>query len=97
MAKVSIIIPARNEVYTTNEGENVLQRTVRDIYEKATGDFEVLVGFDGPPYLNFPHYPGLRTVNLPAVIGIKNNINMFNSQRSVRGFTYCSCKIFSQR
>lgn len=76
MSKVSIIIPARNEVFTTNEGENILQRTIRDIYEKATGDFEVLVGFDGPPYLTFPHYPNLRTVNLPGLIGIKNNINI---------------------
>jgi len=76
MAKTSIIIPSRNEVYTTNEGENVLQRTVRDIYENATGDFEVLVGFDGPPYQDFPDYPNLRIVKLPDVIGIKNHINL---------------------
>jgi len=76
MPKVSIIIPARNEVYTTSSGENVLQRMIRDVYEKATGDFEVLIGFDGPPYLDFPHYPNLRIVRLPDVIGVKNNINM---------------------
>lgn len=76
MAKLSIIIPSRNEVYTTAKGENVLLRTVRDIYEKATGDFEVLVGFDGPPYLDFPDYPNLRLIKFPGVIGIKNNINM---------------------
>jgi len=76
MSKVSIIIPARNEIYTTNEGENVLCRTVRDIYEKATGEFEVLVGFNGPPYLAFPNYRSLRAIHLPEDIGVKNNINM---------------------
>jgi len=76
MSKVSIIVPSRNEVYKTQEGENVLQRTIRDIYEKATGDFEVLVGFDGPPYQEFPDYPNLRTIKLPDVIGIKNHINL---------------------
>lgn len=75
MNKVSIIIPSRNEI-AINDGMNVLQRTVKDIYEKATGDFEVLVGFDGPPYLDFPDYPNLRTVKLPDVIGVKNQINM---------------------
>ena len=75
MSKVSIIIPSRNEI-AVNDGMNVLQRTVKDIYEKATGDFEVLIGFDGPPYLDFPDYPNLRLIKLPDVIGIKNQINM---------------------
>ena len=73
--KVSIIIPSRNEVAVI-EGKNVLQKTVADIYEKATGDFEVLVGFDGPPYQDFPDYPNLRTVKLPDVVGIKTHINI---------------------
>ena len=76
MAKVSIIIPSRNEVYKTNEGINVLKRTVQDIYEKATGDFEVIVGFDGPPYLNLPKYNNLRVVKMPDVVGIKTLINI---------------------
>lgn len=75
MAKVSIIIPSRNEVAMI-EGENVLQKTVKDIYQKATGDFEVIVGFDGPPYQDFPDYPNLRTVKLPDVVGIKTHINI---------------------
>jgi len=39
MSKVSIIIPARHELY--------LQETVQDIFEKATGDIEVIVVLDG--------------------------------------------------
>ncbi len=76
MAKVSIIIPSRNEVFKTKEDENILIRTVRDIYEKATGDFEVIIGFDGPPYLKLPKYPNLRILKLPEVVGIKTNINI---------------------
>jgi hypothetical protein len=75
MAKVSIIIPTCNEIATTNEGVNVLQRTVQDIYEKATGDFEVIVGFGGPEYQDF-NYPNLRTVRLPESVGIKTMINI---------------------
>lgn len=75
MAKVSIIIPSCNEIATTNEGVNVLQRTVDDIYEKVTGDFEVIVGFNGPPYLDLPEYPNLRTLKLPANIGLKTMVN----------------------
>ena len=56
MSKVSIIIPSRNETYEIQPGVTVLQRMVQDIYEKATGDFEVLVGFDGPPYQDFPDF-----------------------------------------
>ena len=76
MSKVSIIIPSRNEIFVTGTGENVLLRTVRDIYEKATGEIEVLVGFDGPPALDFPDYPNLRLVALPGVAGIKMMINI---------------------
>ena len=75
MAKVSIIIPSRNESYECQPGVTVLQRTVQDIYEKATGEFEVIVGFDGPPYQDFPDYPNLKTVKMPQTIGIKRLIN----------------------
>src|SRR3990167_7490629 len=75
MAKLSILISSCNEVATTNEGVNVLQRTVQDIYEKATGDFEVIVGFNGPEFQDFPNYPNLRTLKLPENIGIKAMIN----------------------
>ena len=69
MSKVSIIIPARAESY-----EN-LSRTVKSIYDNATGEFEVLIGFDGKPFSIFPDYPNLKTINFPGVVGIKTNIN----------------------
>lgn len=40
MAKVSVIIPSRNEKY--------LDRTVDDVFAKAAGEIEVLVMLDGP-------------------------------------------------
>ncbi len=76
MSKVSIIIPSCNEIATTRDGINVLQRTVRDIYEKATGDFEVIVGFNGPEYQDFYEWPNFRVVKLPENIGLKTMINV---------------------
>lgn len=84
MDKVSIIIPSRAE-----KPEN-LERTVKSIYENATGDFEVLIGFDGPPYsdeydlykddnLTSYKYSGLKIINFPSVVGIKTNINALAS------------------
>ncbi len=67
MAKVSIIIPARAEKY-----EN-LKRTIDSIRENATGEYEIIVGFNGPPYYDFPD---VLSVKLPRDVGIKNNINM---------------------
>ncbi len=75
MSKVSILVPSRNEVFKLPSGESVLQRTVRDIYEKATGEFEVLVGFDGLDYQDFPDYPNFQVVKFPSVVGIKTGIN----------------------
>lgn len=76
MAKVSVIIPSRNETHLVNTGETVLQRTIRDTYEKATGDCEVLVSFDGPPYQTLPPYPNLKTFCLPQSHGLKHNLNL---------------------
>lgn len=59
MARVSLIIPCRVETYEVSPGMSVLERTVQDIYEKATGDIEVIVGFDGPPYIPLPEYKNL--------------------------------------
>lgn len=75
MSKVSIIIPSCNEIREVTPGISVLQRTVQDIYEKATGEFEVLVGFDGPNYQDFPNYPNLKTLEMPYKVGIKTLIN----------------------
>ncbi|MDO8487696.1 MAG: glycosyltransferase [bacterium] len=76
MAKVSIIIPSRNETYEVQPGVTVLQRMIRDIYEKATGDFEVLVAFDGPPYQKIPKHSNLRVLELPDPIGLKPCVNL---------------------
>jgi glycosyltransferase involved in cell wall biosynthesis len=67
MSKVSIIIPSRNEKY--------LLKTIQDIYQKATGDFEVLVAFDGPPYQVLPEKPNLIPFYFPETIGLKACIN----------------------
>ena len=69
MAKVSIIIPARGE-----KPEN-LQRTTDSIYENATGDFEVIVGFNGTEILVNSIGPGVRWISFPDNVGIKGNIN----------------------
>lgn len=74
--KVSIIIPSRNETYKTNLGTTVLQQTVSDVLKKATGNFEVLVTFDGKPYQKLPKHPNLRIFANKDPIGSKNCINM---------------------
>lgn len=78
--KVSILIPARGEKF-----EN-LERTLDSIYENATGDFEIIVGFDGGIPENwrdedgsdlfYPNsYKNLRIINFLSTVGIKTNIN----------------------
>jgi glycosyltransferase involved in cell wall biosynthesis len=73
--KVSIIIPARDETYTVWPGITVLERTVQEIYTKSTGDIEVLVAFDGPPYTRLPDLPNLIPLELPQR-GAKINFNI---------------------
>lgn len=75
MSKTSIIIASRNEVHLTNSEQTVLQRMIQDIYEKATGEFEVLVAFDGPPHQSLPDYPNLIRLDLPEAIGLKPCLN----------------------
>ncbi len=84
MSLVSIIIPSRNETYKIAEGMTVLQRTVQDIYDKATGDFEVIVIFDGPPYQELPNLPNLSIVKYPDVVGMKPAINAAAQQAGGR-------------
>lgn len=70
MSKVSIIIPSRSENIDN------LVRTLNSIYENATGEFEVIVGFDGEPgYRISPDYKNLSQIVFPSVVGIKTNIN----------------------
>jgi len=75
MAKTSIIIPCRIESYEVSPGISVLQKTVQDVYDKATGEFEVIVAFDGPPYQEFPDYPNLKVLKLSEWGGIKIVLN----------------------
>lgn len=73
MAKVSIIIPARGE------SRDNLDRTLKSIYDNATGEIEVIVGFDGGPYLNYldlrVNENNYKEIRFPSVVGIKTNIN----------------------
>jgi glycosyltransferase involved in cell wall biosynthesis len=74
MPRVSIIIPARNE-----KPEN-LERTIKSIYENATGDFEIIVGFDGKPYQIIEKIDNrYQAVFFPNIVGIKTNINTLAS------------------
>ena|SRR3990167_1813964 len=69
MAKTSIIIPARGESLDN------LSRTLESIGQNATGDYEIIVGFDGPVDYKIPTNDKLRVINFPGVVGIKTNIN----------------------
>lgn len=72
MSKVSIIIPSRAE-----KPEN-LNRTIKSIKDNATGDYEIIVGFDGPPYDGIK-YNDVKSVKLYQVAGIKTIINLLAS------------------
>ncbi len=67
MSKVSIIIPSCNEKY--------LKRTVQDIYEKATGDFEVIVGLNGKTQYALPIFADNLRIIESENIGLKPMIN----------------------
>lgn len=71
MAKVSILIPARGESI------NNLMRTINSIYLNATGEFEVIVGYDGtePLITNFAGADNFKFIPFPSTVGIKTNIN----------------------
>ena len=68
MAKVSAMIPARNEPFAT--------RTVVDLLEKATGDVEVIIALDDfwpdPP---LPDDKRLKVLHRGSVHGLRPNIN----------------------
>lgn len=68
MAKTTIVIPARNELYLT--------KCIDSLYEKATGDFEVIVVFDNcwhEPMLE--DRPGLTIVHWGERRGMRAAIN----------------------
>lgn len=69
MAKVSILIPSRNEIF--------LGAMLDDIYKKATGDFEVIVVLEGyhpdPP---LKEYPNLTLLYNRKPVGLRQADNM---------------------
>ena len=72
MSKVSIIIPSRNEQ------NNNLVKTLQAILASATGEYEVLVGQDGPHTDDIEFFKkgmDLKVIEFPSVVGIKTNIN----------------------
>lgn len=75
MSKVSFIISARGEQFQVSPGMSCLQKTVQDIYDKARGEFEVIVIFDGPPYQEFPDYKTLTVIREPEWAGTKITFN----------------------
>jgi len=68
MAKVSVVIPARNEQF--------LPQTVADLFAKATGDVEVIVVLDGywpdPPLKD---HPNLILIHRSCAQGMRPAIN----------------------
>jgi glycosyltransferase involved in cell wall biosynthesis len=65
--KVSFIIPARGE-----KEENLL-RTIKSIKDNAVGEYEIIVAFDGPPYIDLPS--DVIVIKFPNWVGIKTTIN----------------------
>lgn len=68
MSKLSVIIPARNELF--------LPQTIDDIFTKATGEIEVIAILDGywpdPPLVD---RPGLILIHKGAAQGMRSGIN----------------------
>lgn len=65
---LTVIIPARNERY--------LSKTVADIYQQFTGDFEVIVVLDGYSDHEVPAgYPNLTVINKGHYGGIRSATN----------------------
>ncbi len=77
MDKVSILIPARGEKL-----EN-LRRTIDSIKENATGDWEIIIGYDGrPDFLanlfgenQINNINRIKYILFEDIVGIKTNIN----------------------
>ena len=68
VAKVSIIIPSRNERF--------LPQTVADIFKKATSSIECIVVCDGYwPDPQLPDYPNLVLIHRSEPRGMRNAIN----------------------
>jgi len=70
MAKVSVIVPSRNEIF--------FEKTLRDLLAKATGDVEVIGVLDG--YTPDPHFsiqdPRVVLFHVSEAKGMRNAINV---------------------
>lgn len=67
---ISVIIPARNE--------RLLARTVEEIYQNFTGDFEVIICIDGWTEHALPHtdeYKNLSYIGTAEPLGIRSSLN----------------------
>jgi glycosyltransferase involved in cell wall biosynthesis len=68
MAELSIIIPARNEMF--------LARTVQDILSNIEGDTEIIVALDGVPAdPPIPQDPRVKVIEFPESIGQRRATN----------------------
>ena len=68
MAKVSVLIPSRNEKYLT--------KTVDGIFAKATGNIEVIIVLEGPTSYRLPHKrKNLILIQKPQAEGLRKAIN----------------------
>jgi len=68
MAKVSVLIPSRNEKYLT--------KTVEGIFAEATGDIEVIIVLDGPASYPLPRKrKNLILIQKPQAEGLRKAIN----------------------
>jgi len=68
VAKVSVIIPARNEKYLT--------KTVDDLHENATGDVEIIAVLDGYwPDPKLSQHTNLVLIHKPKAEGMREAIN----------------------
>lgn len=73
MSKVSVLIPARNEIH--------LAQTVEDVFAKATGDVEVIVTLDGLTQYLWPEDdPRLKVFLLGNPRGMRTAINVAAAQ-----------------
>src|SRR5689334_6868922 len=84
MSKLSICIPARNELY--------LNRTIEDIFANARGEIEVVVALDGywPDQWKemTAKYPNLHSVHSGEPIGMRAGINRAVASAASRGAKY---------
>lgn len=68
MAKVSVLIPARNEQF--------LAPTVDSLFKNAAGDIEVIVHLDGYwPDSPLKDWPNLHVIHRPHPVGMRSGIN----------------------